>query len=99
MQVQAFERRVGELIVELASFSGFRTLWLDRDGRICHSEPESEPEGGGFPHLATLMQPDRDTLTEALAPRVPLELPNPGIGRWRSSVATGFEAGLIPAQA
>jgi hypothetical protein len=99
MQVQAFERRVEELIVELASFSGYRTLWLDRDNRICHAEPEHELEDEGFLYLATLMQPGRDTLTEALAPRVPLELPNPGIGRWRSSVATGFEAGLIAAQA
>ena len=99
MQVQAFERRVEELIVELASFSGYRTLWLDREGLICHCEPDYELEDEGYAYLATLMQPDRDTLTEAIAHRVPLELPNPGVGRWRSGVASGFEAQLVAAQA
>ena len=99
MQVQAFERRVEELIVELAGFSGFRTLWLDRAGSICHAEPEYELEEEGYVYLATLMRPDRDTLTEAIAHRVPLELPTPGVGRWRANVGAGFEAQLIPAQA
>ncbi len=98
MQVQAFERRVEELIVELAQFSGHRTVWLDPRGALCHSEPELELEGEGYAYLGTLMQPDRDTLTAALAPRIPLELPTPGVGRWRANVGTGFEAQLIAAQ-
>lgn len=99
MQVQAFERRVEELIIELAQFAGYRTVWLEPSGKICHSEPDEELEVEGYAYLATVMRPDRDALTEALAPRIALELPTPGMGRWRSNVGVGFEAQLIAAQA
>jgi hypothetical protein len=99
MQVQAFERRVEELILELAQFSGYRTIWLDPRGLLCHTEPDEELEAEGYGYLATLMRPDREGLTEALAPRIPLELPTPGVGRWRANVGAGFEAQLIGARA
>jgi hypothetical protein len=67
MQVVSLEPQVGRLVEELASYHGHRTLWLDRRGYLCHSEPEEDYEEVGFAYVATLMRPGADELTRVLA--------------------------------
>ncbi len=97
MQVQAFERRVAELVQELASFSGFRTIWLDGAGNLCHSEPDDELEEWNFHYLTTVMRPSLETLTALLVPLVPLESGNDELPSWRPRLSIGAQ--LVPAQA
>lgn len=67
MQVVSLAPQVGRLVEELASYHGYRTLWLDRRGYLCHSEPEDDYEEVGFAYVATLLRPDADELTRVLA--------------------------------
>lgn len=96
MQVHAFERRVAELVRELAGYNGFRTLWLDPRGRICHSEPDDELEHSDYVYLTTVMQPSLETLTAVLVPLVPLESENRELSGWRPRMQIGAQ--LIPAR-
>ena len=97
MQVDAFERRVTELVQELATYLGYRTLWLSPAGEICPSEPDDEWEDAGFTYLTTLMRPREEDLACALTPLVPLELERDDVRSWRPSALLGAQ--LLPAQA
>lgn len=67
MQVVSLDPQVGRLVEELAQYHGYRTLWLDRRGYLCHAEPEDDYEEVGFAYVATMMRPGADELTKVLA--------------------------------
>ncbi|HRI09364.1 MAG TPA: hypothetical protein PKW35_16195 [Nannocystaceae bacterium] len=58
--------QVTRLVGELRFYNGYRTLWLDRRGHVCHSEPDDELEGHGYVYLATVMRPSYDELSGVL---------------------------------
>ena len=66
MQVVSLEPQVARLVEELSQYHGYRTLWLDRRGYLCHSEPEDEFEELGYAYVATVMNPDSDELAKVL---------------------------------
>lgn len=66
MQVVSLAPQVARLVEELAQYRGYRTLWLDRRGYLCHSEPEEEFEELGFVYVATVMQPNSEEMTKTL---------------------------------
>lgn len=66
MQVVSLAPQVTRLVEELAQYRGYRTLWLDRRGYLCHSEPEEEFEELGFVYVATVMQPSSEEMTKSL---------------------------------
>jgi hypothetical protein len=71
--------RVIQLCVELAQYSGHRTIWRDPSGQLVHAEPDDELEPNGFELVATLMHPSVDEFYDALAasrvdpPSIPAE--------------------------
>lgn len=67
MQVVSLAPQVARLVEELSQYNGYRTLWLDRRGYLCHSEPEDEFEELGYAYVGTVMRPDGDELTKSLA--------------------------------
>jgi hypothetical protein len=67
MQVVSLDPQVARVVEELAQYRGYRTLWLDRRGYLCHSEPEDDFEDLGFAYVATVFQPDADELARTLA--------------------------------
>jgi hypothetical protein len=67
MQVVSLEPQVIRLVEELAQYRGYRTLWLDRRGYLCHSEPEDDYEDIGFAYVGTVFTPDGDELGKLLA--------------------------------
>ena len=67
MQVVSLEPQVARLVAELSQYRGYRTLWLDRRGYLCHSEPEDDYEDIGFAYVATVFSPDADELSKTLA--------------------------------
>lgn len=67
MQPLSLEPQVVRLVAELAQYRGYRTLWLDRRGYLCHSEPEDEYEDIGFAYVATVFTPDAQELGRTLA--------------------------------
>lgn len=96
MLLSLLEKRVEELVGDLAGYHGHRTLWLDSQGGIVHAEPDDMLEEFGFDYLATLFQPTRDELTAELLRRVPIELDRAPEARaaWHQ---TGSVASLMPA--
>ena len=60
------EAQVGRLVEELGHYHGYRTLWLDRRGYLCHSEPDDDFEAHGFTYVTTVMRPGADELAAAL---------------------------------
>lgn len=67
MQPVSLDPQVARLVQELGQYHGYRTLWLDRRGYLCHSEPEDDYEDIGFVYVATVFLPDADELTRTLA--------------------------------
>ncbi len=76
MLLSMLEKRVDELVGDLACYQGHRTLWLDQDQGIVHAEPDDMLDELGFAYIyiATVFQPNRDQLTAALLRSVPVEL-------------------------
>ncbi|MBK8265788.1 MAG: hypothetical protein IPK80_31230 [Nannocystis sp.] len=58
--------QVSRLVDELRLYNGYRTLWLDRRGYVCHSEPDDELETHGYTYLTTVMRPSYDELAATL---------------------------------
>jgi hypothetical protein len=87
MLLSMLEKRVDELVGDLAGYHGYRTLWLDRHGGIVHAEPDDMLEELGYDLVATLLQPDRDQLTDALLRRITVESDRPTAepASWRRS--------------
>lgn len=63
----SLEPQVVRLVEELAYYNGHRTLWLDRRGFVCHSEPEDDYEDIGYQYVATLFRPTADELKQTLS--------------------------------
>ncbi|MFV8749767.1 hypothetical protein ACNOYE_04360 [Nannocystaceae bacterium ST9] len=91
------EKRVDELVGDLACYHGHRTLWLDRQGGIVHTEPDDMLEDHGFDYVATLFQPDRDQLTSALLRNVSVEVDRATPELHASWHQAGVAASLMPA--
>jgi hypothetical protein len=65
------ERELEALCVDLRAFSGYRTVWLDRRGRVWHGEPDLElPDDATY--LGTFFRPTRALMQRALAAALPL---------------------------
>ena len=60
------EAQVSRLVDELGHFHGYRTLWLDRRGYLCHAEPDDDFEAHGYTYVTTVMRPGVDELAAAL---------------------------------
>lgn len=91
MLLSMLEKRVDELVGDLAGYHGHRTLWLDPRGDIVHAEPDDMLEELGYDLVATLIQPDRDQLTHALLGRIAVETdrsPAEAVSWHRPSTAT-----------
>lgn len=99
MQLATLESRIDELVTELRQFNGHRTVWLNEDGDLIHSEPEDMLEVRGFQYITTLFRPNREELTCAVLKRVPVELDEPirhAMARWEAP-AIVLEGSLAPA--
>lgn len=59
--------QVARLVEELAQYHGHRTLWLDRRGFLCHSEPDDDYEDIGYAYVATVMRPSSEELASTLS--------------------------------
>jgi hypothetical protein len=65
------EREALALCDDLRSYQGYRTVWLDRDGRVWHAEPEVDlPEGATY--LGTFFRPTPDAMLDTIAAALPL---------------------------
>ncbi|MCA9637673.1 MAG: hypothetical protein KC486_14770 [Myxococcales bacterium] len=56
------EAQIRRLVEELSHHRGYRTLWLDRRGYLCHSEPDDDYESVGFTYVTTVFRPGADEL-------------------------------------
>ncbi|MEE9383586.1 MAG: hypothetical protein V3V08_09255 [Nannocystaceae bacterium] len=65
------EETLEAIVISLASFNGYRSLWRDTAGRLVHAEPDDCLEDAGFRHVITLIQPTREALVCALAGALP----------------------------
>ena len=95
MEMPSLDRRVSELVAELAQYRGHRTLWLDLRGHLVHTEPDDELEGRGYLYVTTVLRPDRDTLTEAVSRFVSTAPTHRGLATWESDDLAA--ANLAPA--
>ena len=98
MQVEPLSQQVSSLIAELRGFHGHRTVWIDRQGRLCHSEPEEELEQLGYVYVTTTMRPAADELDRAMArfARTPQTTEPPRLTRTDASLLQG-PSGLVAA--
>ncbi len=86
---ESLENAVAELCVQLRSFSGHRTLWLDGENGLWHAEPDEMLEELGHRYIGTFFRPDAEDVCDALAKLMPVrraammrpELPEPGFAR------------------
>jgi hypothetical protein len=83
MTVDAPPATVADVAVQLRGFHGHRTVWIDPQGLLWHTEPEQELEALGWRYVGTFLRPDTETLELAVgralvgraAPRPALQLP------------------------
>ncbi len=98
MLLSVLEDRIDELVADLATYHGYRTLWLDEGDAIVHAEPDDMLEEHGYRYVATLMAPDRDELTTTLLRLVQVQLDRPtpeALAAWRAPAM--IDAALAPA--
>jgi hypothetical protein len=93
MQIQPLHMQVTTLVRELGQFHGYRTVWIDLHGRLCHSEPDEELEGEGFLYVTTVMRPSEDVLAEAVSLLASL---HPERASFRTWARRGRAASLLP---
>ena len=58
--------QIRRLVDELSHHHGYRTLWLDRRGYLCHSEPDDDYASIGFTYVTTVQRPQDDELGATL---------------------------------
>ena len=100
MQLAALENRIDEIVIELAHFHGYRTIWLSEDGFLVHAEPEDMLELRGFKYVMTAFRPTREDLTTAALRVVPVELDEPvrvAMASWQAPLSGALESNLVPA--
>ena len=66
MQTHALAAQIRATVRQLQGFHGFRTLWIDRGGQLCHSEPDEELERSGYIYVTTVLRPAEDDVMEAV---------------------------------
>jgi hypothetical protein len=65
------EAELDELCDDLQAYQGFRTVWIDRSGRVWHAEPEMDlPDGATY--LGTFFRPTFEFMLETIAAALPL---------------------------
>jgi hypothetical protein len=68
---EAIETEILALCDDLRGYQGYRTVWLDRDGRVWHAEPDLDlPEGAVY--LGTFFRPTRELMQQTVAAVLPL---------------------------
>jgi hypothetical protein len=100
MQLATLESRIDELVLELADYRGFRTVWLTERGELIHTEPDDMLELRGYAYVATLFRPSRDDVTTAALRVVTVELDEPvrrAMATWQAPGPSMLAAGLSPA--
>jgi hypothetical protein len=100
MQLATLESRIDELVLELADYRGFRTVWLTERGELIHAEPDDMLELRGYAYVATLFRPSRDDVTTAALRVVTVELDEPvrrAMATWQAPGPGILAAGLSPA--
>jgi len=97
MQPVSLDPQVARLVDELAQYRGYRTLWLDRRGYLCHAEPEDDYEDIGFVYVATVFLPDAEELTRTLAAFTARRAARVGAWPLAASLRLGPIAALAPA--
>ena len=66
MAVEAPSATVADVAAQLCGFHGYRTVWIDPQGRLWHSEPDDELEALGWRYVGTFLRPDTETLEIAV---------------------------------
>lgn len=96
MSTPTVEAQIDSLARQLASFHGYRTVWLDLNGLVCHAEPDEELEALGYLYVGTFLRPTTEALEEAMA-RYYSVVPEPApVAR---KLWDGLSADLTPAEA
>jgi hypothetical protein len=85
--------QVTTLVRELAQFNGYRTVWIDLHGTLCHAEPDEELEREGYLYVTTMMRPTEDALAEAVSLFASL---HPERASFRTWARRGRAASLLP---
>jgi hypothetical protein len=83
MAVEAPPATVADVAAQLRGYHGHRTVWIDLQGHLWHTEPEQELEALGWRYVGTFMRPNLDVLELAVtmtlggraAPRPALQHP------------------------
>ncbi len=96
MDARRLVETIPQIVADLRTYHGYRTLWLDLDGRLVHTEPDEELEREGFLYVGTFLRPGVEALAEALGrfvalsaacPRSRVAKPSPELGPARLVVA------------
>jgi hypothetical protein len=69
---ESLENEARDLCVQLKSFSGYRTLWLDSENALWHAEPDEMLEELGHRYVGTFFKPDAEDVYEAIAKLMPV---------------------------
>ena len=65
------ENEVQDLCVQLRSFNGYRTVWLDAENCMWHAEPDEMLEELGHRYVGTFFHPATEDVSDALAKLMP----------------------------
>jgi hypothetical protein len=82
MKVETSPATVADVAVQLRGFHGHRTVWIDPQGHLWHTEPDEELEAIGWRYVGTFMRPDTETLELAVGRAlIGRTLPRPALQR------------------
>ena len=95
MPAPTLRTRILDLVAELSQFHGYRTVWIDLAGGLCHSEPDEELERSGFLYVLTAFHPSEDELVDAVSRLVTVE--TSGAAALTGWAASPTSAALAPA--
>lgn len=100
MAASSVDAQIESLARQLASFHGYRTVWLDLGGRLCHAEPDELLEELGYLYVGTFLRPATDDLEEAVARHVTVARePAKRRGKLWGGLPAELGADLAPAEA
>ena len=69
---KTLENEVQDLCVQLRSFNGHRTVWLDGENGMWHAEPDEMLEEMGHRYVGTFFRPAHEDVCDALAKLMPV---------------------------
>jgi len=94
---ESLENDVEDLCVQLRSFSGFRTVWLDDEDCLWHAEPDEMLEELGHRYVGTFFRPASDVVCEAVAKLMPMRRPVRRVRTTLPAPAFARVGALVPA--